>query len=364
MLKTKNNMPKIKDDNVQWFQAEFKTLKFNESKSYESGEEQVGTVIKGYASTPTLDRYNDVVEPSAFRESIKKNYKKNPIILFQHKDDRPIGKATFMSIDEKGLYIEAMIVDDEIEPKIKAGILKTFSIGYLPLKTAYFDGEGNELDPTSAEDRQKIWFDSDVKRVIKKVDLVENSIVSVPANPDAVFTLAKSVKSFFNNESKKLEELYNLKNNNMKAKNLLNEEIKEIKEVEEIKETEEVEEIEETPKEVIVTPSDETSGEVEDDETNINEEEEAAAETPKDIEAGLDASLVTAKNLTAALTAVVAKDARIRKLESQLKNLNEAPSKQALVYQEHGLRVSSDNKKTNEPTEKKGFKDALIASVQ
>lgn len=177
--------------NIKYFQTSFKPIPFEESKSTRD-KQPVGTLIKGYASTPTRDRYDDVVEPEAFRDSIMKEYRKNPIILFQHNPERPIGTATFMNIEGRGLYIEALIVDKEIEEKIQAGILRAFSIGYIPLEMEFRDEDDKILDP----DKDNIWRQG-VHRIIKKVDLVENSIVSVPANPDALFTLEKSVKTFF-----------------------------------------------------------------------------------------------------------------------------------------------------------------------
>ncbi len=199
---------------IQYFQAAFKAIPVEDSKA--SGEAEVkGTIIKGYVSTPTQDRYDDVVEPEAFRKSIMREYRQNPIILFQHNPERPIGKATFMNIDSAGLYIEALIIDDEIEPKIKAGILRAFSIGYIPKAVKFIDANGVTLDPESFD----IWKPG-VKRIITEVDLVENSIVSVPANPDALFTLEKSVKSFFNNvKSGKIPNESNLTPSNMTVKN-------------------------------------------------------------------------------------------------------------------------------------------------
>jgi len=183
---------------TQYFQAFFKPIPVEgKNTPTRAGD---GVKIKGYASTPTLDRYNDVVEPGAFRESIVKNYRKNPIVLFQHNPERPVGYATHMSIDDKGLYIEAQIKDYDVEEKILAGILRAFSIGYIPTKTEFQDEEGNKLDPT----KDNIWAKG-VKRIIKKVDLVENSIVSVPANPDALFTMEKSVKSFFKKQNPDIE---------------------------------------------------------------------------------------------------------------------------------------------------------------
>lgn len=189
---------KINDANpkVQCFQMDFKSLKKSDGTT--------GTKIKGYASTPTVDRYKDVVEPEAFRETILKAYKKNPMILFQHDPMQPIGKATVLSIDSSGLYIEAEIHNDPVEEKIAQGILRTMSIGYIPLETEYRDKNGYVLNIQDPNDMSRIWNEDGVKRIIKRLDLVEVSIVTVPANPDALFTMEKSFTKFFDEEIKSL----------------------------------------------------------------------------------------------------------------------------------------------------------------
>jgi len=127
-----------------FFQIKFDVEKdITQTKSYENNKEIKGTIISGYASTADVDRYDDIIEPSAFLKSIKENYKNNPIILFQHKHDEPVGVATFMSVTDKGLYIEALVIDERIEPKIQAGILKAFSVGFIPFNMYFKDKDGN-----------------------------------------------------------------------------------------------------------------------------------------------------------------------------------------------------------------------------
>jgi len=177
---------------------------FNEvEKAKDKDGDAVGTIIRGYASTNDTDRVNDIIEPEAFADSVKGAYADNPIVLFQHKYDEPIGKATSLQIDSKGLYIEAMIVDDKIEPKLQAGILKAFSVGFRPIKEIYKTADGRLLDPDNWDDLDRIIWDDTVIRIIKEVELFEISIVSVPANATALFSLSKSVENYFD-ERKRL----------------------------------------------------------------------------------------------------------------------------------------------------------------
>ena len=61
--------------------------------------------IAGYASTKEVDRVGDVIEPSAWQKGGLKNYTKNPILLFNHNYNEPVGVATTLSVDEYGLHI-------------------------------------------------------------------------------------------------------------------------------------------------------------------------------------------------------------------------------------------------------------------
>lgn|GEM_PF-6072236 len=399
---------------IQYFQIGFKTIP--REKKAEGGESLEGLKISGYASTPTKDRYSDIVEPEAFRESIVTNYKNNPIILFQHDANRPIGKAVFMNVDNNGLFIKAIIYDKEVAQRIEQGVLRTFSIGFIPKKIRFEDENGKILDPA----KDNIW-DESVKRIIEKVDLVENSIVSTPANPDALFTMEKSVKSFFSKMEK--AELKNINNpitsNDMKKKeNLL--EAKDEGAVEETtpESTENAETPGETPESVEeatpATPADETSGKEEGAETNTDEEakptegeeveeekeeekpeeakeevetpeketEEAPAEekveeeaptkeeeTPEEAEEkSLISKIMTKEGAAVALNAVMALQVKVAELEAIIK---ETPTKRAQAYFEssvtapEGKKVGvdssiKDEKEEEKPKEdKKGFIEAL-----
>lgn len=149
-------------------------------------------VIEGFASTPDVDRHKDIVEPSAFDAALEM-YKKNPVLLFQHDQNRPVGNVTSVTITDKGLKVTAEVRDAEIKEMVSDGRLRAFSIGFVPLATELRNADGTAFDPM----KQNVW-DADLIRVIKSLDLAEISIVSVPSNGNALFTMAKSVKSYFN----------------------------------------------------------------------------------------------------------------------------------------------------------------------
>ena len=158
----------------QFFQMTFKEVEVKAGK----------VKIKGLASTPQVDRYNDIVKPEAFMNAMA-TYMLNPIVLLQHDSCKPIGKVTAYQITADGLEVEAEISNDvdNCMKLITDKILRGFSIGFMVKKWEYQTN-------TTEETMQEI-------RVITELDLVEISVVSTPANPGSIFTLSKSIREFF-----------------------------------------------------------------------------------------------------------------------------------------------------------------------
>jgi HK97 family phage prohead protease len=140
--------------------------------------------IKGFASTPDLDRYDDVVNPTAFASAMV-TYMKNPVVLLGHDSDKPIGTVIEYNLSNNGLEVTAEIVNDTdgVLEKIQNKTLRGFSIGWI-CKNCIFREENNRSI-----------------REITSLDLVEISVVATPANPSTLFTLAKSLKKFFDKKA-------------------------------------------------------------------------------------------------------------------------------------------------------------------
>ena len=137
-----------------------------------AGDKIDSIYIEGYASTTEIDRSGDVI-PSAVWEAGLKNYLKNPIILSQHDYDDPVGRMVEHKIDSKGLWVKARIsAAAEIFNLVKDGVLTAFSVGFRIM-----DAEYNAVAEVF---------------MIKELELVEISIVSVPCNQNTVFSLAKA----------------------------------------------------------------------------------------------------------------------------------------------------------------------------
>ena len=142
------------------------------------GESEDGGVeIKGSASTNGLDRAGDIIESGAWTKGGLENFKNNPIILFNHNYDKPIGRAKDLKVTDNGLEISAKIskAAGDVTQLIKDGVLGAFSVGF----------KVKDADYMTETDGYKI----------KDAELFEVSVVSVPCNQGATFGLSKSFDS-------------------------------------------------------------------------------------------------------------------------------------------------------------------------
>jgi len=149
---------------------------FNLTSTFKSvNPNEDGSVdIKGYASTNDTDRAGDVINKEAWEKGGLDNFGTNPIILFNHDYNRPIGRATSLETDEKGLKITANLSKSagDVTNLVKEGILRAFSVGFRVKDADYMESGDGYL--------------------IKDAELFEVSVVSVPANQAATFSVAKS----------------------------------------------------------------------------------------------------------------------------------------------------------------------------
>jgi HK97 family phage prohead protease len=130
-------------------------------------------------SDATVDRYGDIVEPDGW---VLANFKKNPIALFGHRSDSPIGTWANVHV-EGGKLIGRLVLAakgtsqriDELIGLVEQNVLRAVSVGFRPI-------DSDPIDPKQPWGAQRY----------KKQELLECSLVSVPANP-AALQLAKSL---------------------------------------------------------------------------------------------------------------------------------------------------------------------------
>lgn len=134
-------------------------------------------IIEGFASTDAVDSYNEIVDPKAFERYLSR-FLEFPIALVNHNwFEIPVGKIIEAEIKSGGLWVKAEISKTApgIWQLIQEGILKAFSIGF----------QGRKYEEPAADNpgAPGIW---------REIELVEISIVNVPANREALFTVAAS----------------------------------------------------------------------------------------------------------------------------------------------------------------------------
>lgn len=180
--------------------------------------------IAGYANTIDKDRTGDIVLPDAWVKGID-NFRRNPILLYQHDHNKPIGRVKNITVDKKGIFVEATVstaaeTQHGVKTLIEDGVLKSFSVGFK-IKDADYDRSSDAF-------------------TIKDVELLEISVVSVPANQNSLFSVRKSFEADEQYESFKQQFSAEEKQEELEA--IVEEdsatEIKAVKEAEEIEEEE------------------------------------------------------------------------------------------------------------------------------
>ena len=133
-------------------------------------------------SDETPDRYGDVIAADGWQLD---NFKKNPIALFGHSSSFPIGTWKGLHVKDGGLRGNLQLAPagtseriDEIRKLVEAGILRAVSVGFVPIEKQTIDARADSMFGPFK------YF---------KQELVETSLVSIPANPNAL-AVAKSLK--------------------------------------------------------------------------------------------------------------------------------------------------------------------------
>jgi HK97 family phage prohead protease len=147
-----------------------------------------GVFIEGFANKATIDRGDEIITTDAWELD---NFKRNPIILFNHGMDSlggtPVGKATEIKQTDQGLFLKVKLSNSQapgikmVRDLVEERILKAFSVGFNPKQSDMIQIDGKDV------------------RQISKAELFEVSIVGVPMNQDSLFDLSAkslSTKSF------------------------------------------------------------------------------------------------------------------------------------------------------------------------
>lgn len=134
--------------------------------------------FSGYASTyGNLDHTGDVILRGAFDATVASGQKRR--LLWMHDMAEPIGVEQTLKSDDRGLFgvwkLSKTTRGLDAYELLKDGAVDSLSIGYR------------------AEDFE---YDDAGTRLLKQIDLLEVSIVSIPANDQAVITQVKADQPF------------------------------------------------------------------------------------------------------------------------------------------------------------------------
>ena len=130
--------------------------------------------IEGFASIfGNVDSGNDIVIRGAFAKTLKK---RQPVMLWQHNTNEPIGVWSEYEETEKGLRVKGTLADTmlgiDAYKLLKMGALKGLSIGYGTKKYEIDQDKGT--------------------RRLMELDLFEVSLVTFPMNERATITRVKA----------------------------------------------------------------------------------------------------------------------------------------------------------------------------
>tara|TARA_B100001939_G_scaffold292853_1_gene265152 strand:- start:778 stop:1437 length:660 start_codon:yes stop_codon:yes gene_type:complete len=155
-------------------------LEFKAEIKMDAEDEDKGVFV-GYGSYfGNKDQGNDVVQSGAFAKSIAKRGPKGIKMLYNHKQDEPIGVYKEINEDNKGLRVKGMLAlgtqrGKEVYELMKMGAIDGLSIGYK------VDQKGYDYE------------DNGKKRILKEVDLMEISAVTFPMNQRAKVRYVKGL---------------------------------------------------------------------------------------------------------------------------------------------------------------------------
>ena len=143
--------------------------------------------ISGFFSTydKTPDSYGDIIEPGAFTGTIERRKATgHPFpMCFNHDFSAVIGAIETIEEKENGPYIEGGFLDTQLAQDVRkmclSGAIWQFSFAYEVLK---------RRDPTEEEKK------AGVMNVLQELEVFEISVVTVPANQNAVATEVKGAE--------------------------------------------------------------------------------------------------------------------------------------------------------------------------
>lgn len=168
-------------------------------------DDEESGIFTGYGSIfGNKDLGNDVVVEGAFAKSIGKKGARAVKMLYQHRQDEPIGVFDEIIEDRRGLKVKGRLAmgtqrGREVYELMKMGALDGLSIGY-------------RVDPKGVD-----YDEKGKRRYLKSVDLMEISAVTFPMNPRARVQAVKGAERTVREWEELLRDAGSLSRNEAKA---------------------------------------------------------------------------------------------------------------------------------------------------
>jgi len=162
-------------------------------------EEEEGSVA-GVITDVTIDADGDVILPEGLEF---KRYQLNPIVLFNHDMDDPIGYVDDLSRSDASVHARVKFGTTEQPRRIlqlcRDRVLRTFSLGFLTLEELRRGQPGFNVGLKKLMEDFPLKINSEnagtVQRIVVKSMMVELSVVTIPSNMHAVITEVKKLKT-------------------------------------------------------------------------------------------------------------------------------------------------------------------------
>lgn len=135
-------------------------------------------IVEGIATSITPDRVSDIVVPRGLKFAL-------PLpLLHQHNANEPVGHVTHAIVTDQEIKVTAQFVKPTADMseslidrlntawgEVKPGLVRAFSIGFSPITSKALEDGGFQYD---------------------EADLLELSLVTIPANAEATIQTVKS----------------------------------------------------------------------------------------------------------------------------------------------------------------------------
>lgn len=147
---------------------------YTEALTDVSDDERTATFV---ASDETVDRYGDIVSLDGWD---LKNFRRNPVFLWMHSHYQPIGQVKKIGVEGDKLLATVRFFDagdsklaDDLWRLVKKRKLRAVSVGFTV-------NSDEDIEPIRDENERVTGY-----RFLRQ-ELLELSMVSVPANPNAL----------------------------------------------------------------------------------------------------------------------------------------------------------------------------------